>query len=88
MVSPPQPPPPPPTVQYRPSVNDGRSDPFASLVSGALTPSKDGNVKAVDSEKLKAAFVKQPRVLPASGPTFVGNVPNTMNSSNTQSGWV
>ena len=71
---------PPPTVEYRPSVNDGRPDPFASLVTGALTPSKDGKVKGVDAEKLKAAFIKQPSPnrFPSPGPTY----------NNPQGGWV
>ena len=71
---------PPPTVEYRPSVNDGRPDPFALLVTGALTPSKDGKVKGVDAEKLKAAFIKQPSPnrFPSPGPTY----------NNSQGGWV
>ena len=76
---------PPPTVEYRPSVNDGRPDPFASLVTGALSPSKDGKVKGVDAEKLKAAFIKQPspNKFPSPGPSYYGGAPN-----NPQGGWV
>lgn len=76
---------PPPTVEYRPSVNDGRPDPFASLVTGALSPSKDGKVKGVDAEKLKAAFIKQPSPnrFPSPGPSYYGGAPN-----NPQGGWV
>ena len=76
---------PPATVEYRPSVNDGRPDPFAALVTGALTPSKD---KRVDAEKLKAAFIKQPSPnrFPSPGPTYYSNAPN--NSANPQGGWV
>ena len=77
---------PPATVEYRPSVNDGRPDPFASLVTGALSPSKDGKVKGVDAEKLKAAFIKQPSPnrFPSPGPTYYGNAPNNPQGG----GWV
>ena len=79
---------PPATVEYRPSVNDGRPDPFAALVTGALSPSKDGKVKGVDAERLKAAFIKQPSPnrFPSPGPTYYSSAPN--NSANPQGGWV
>ena len=82
------PPPPPATVEYRPNVSDGRPDPFAALVTGALTPTKDGKVKGVDAQKLKAAFIKQPSPnrFPSPGPTYYGNVSN--NNNNSQGGWV
>ena len=80
--------PPSPTVEYRPAVNDGRPDPFAALVTGALTPSKDTKVRAIDAEKLKAAFVKSPPPQPNQGyPTTAspyGNAPHMMNP---QGGW-
>ena len=77
-------PPPPPTIEYRPSVGDGRSDPFAALVTGALSPSKDGKVKAVDAEKLKAAFRKQPTPSPGFPVSPYSNTPGSMNA---QGGW-
>ena len=74
-------PPPQQPVEYRPSVNDGRPDPFAALVSNDLTPTKG---RAEVAEKLKAAFMKQPSPSRGFHASPYGTVPSTMD---TQGGW-